>query len=122
MNLDKLNKAYNESRNGANFFVRHWCVRNFQYSDGVSEVCDAGAFWLLDIIATEVPQHVEYGDMEIIKVVAKGGKADVFLEPYEGNTPKWCKHIDTTDMPDGEWTFYLANEGERFALILPSEY
>ena len=41
MNTEKFLKAYNESRNGCNFFVRHPFARRFQYSDGVLECADA---------------------------------------------------------------------------------
>ena len=36
--------------------------------------------------------------------------------------PVWQRQIGATDAPDGLWVFVLANEGERIAMILPSEW
>ena len=55
MNTEALHKAINEVRNGANFFVRHPLCRNVLYSDGVQEVAETGYYWLLGILATELP-------------------------------------------------------------------
>jgi hypothetical protein len=116
--------ALSESRNGANFFVRHWANRQFQYSDGVQELAKAGWFWLLDILATETAQVLRktgepYG---IVKIKAEGGQADIELSIEDDAPPAWSKHIDMTDTPDGEYTLYLADEGTRYALTLMTEY
>jgi len=34
----------------------------------------------------------------------------------------WTRTVPWTDMPVGAWMFYLFDEGERFTMILPSEY
>jgi hypothetical protein len=45
MKVEEFKRAYNETRNGANLFVRHWANQKFQYSDGVEECADCGLYW-----------------------------------------------------------------------------
>jgi hypothetical protein len=115
--------ALAESRNGANYFVRHWYRRNFQYSDGVEELGKAGWMWLIDILATEAADALrKSGDTPgIVHIVAKDGRADIDLTIDDDKPPIWTRHIDWTDTPDGEYDLYLADEGDRFALILMTE-
>jgi hypothetical protein len=124
MNTEKFTAAYGESRNGANHFVRHWAARSLQYSDGVESCAEAGCFWLLDIIATEAlkPLRASGDGLGIIAVKVADGKADIGMTIEDDAPPVWSRHVDYTDMPPGEWKFFLADEGERFALILPTEY
>jgi hypothetical protein len=124
MNETAFRNAFNESRNGANFFVRHPLVRSFQYSDGVQEVADAGAHWLLDIAATELPAALRNsGEIQgILEVHVVDGQADLGLNVDDDRPPVWHRHIDFTDMPDGKWLFELVDEGERVAMILLTEH
>lgn len=119
--------ALAESRNGANYFVRHWAVRNFQFSDGVEELAKAGCMWLVDMIATEAPKRLRdayegQGGQGIINVRVVGSVADITLSVDDDGPNIWSRHIEYTDMPEGEYAFVLADEIERFALILISEY
>lgn len=122
MNTEAFTKAYYESRNGANFFVRHPLVRKFTYSDGVKDCAEAGTYWLLDIAATELPQLCPVGALGVLTVTAGDNKALLKLELDDGVPPVWTRKLDFTDMPDGVWSFYIVNEGERIAFILPTEY
>ncbi len=124
MNTEQFTAAYSESRNGANYFVRHWAARKLQYSDGVESCAEAGIHWLLDIIATEClkPLTASGTCMGIITARVSDGKADLDMSTEDDTPPAWKRHIDYTDMPDGNWKFYLVDEGERYALILPEEY
>ena len=56
MDTETFKAAYNESRNGVNTWFRHPFNHNFHYSDGVQELAEAGCYWLLDVLATEVDQ------------------------------------------------------------------
>lgn len=122
MNTEKFKRAYSETRNGANFFVRHPLVRKFQYSDGVQECADAGCHWMLDIAATELPEHLPLGDLGVLKVHVHKGLASMRLELDDDKPPVWARQSIHTDMPEGPWVFLVVNEGERIAFILPSEY
>lgn len=127
MDKIKFEAAFNQSRNGADHFVRHPLVRSFAYSDGVQECAEAGCYWLLDIAATEVPAVMRTRDESLItlRVAVEGtmamltlyGSGDLFLD--------WKKKIDVTDLPGGIWEFLIADEVEGdtpFRMILVSEY
>jgi hypothetical protein len=106
-----LQRLMGQSRNGSNSFYRHPLVRRFLYTDGVREVAElAGAYWLLDIIATEtigLPQWIAPQGSGIVRVVSANGKADIDLTFVDGAPPVWTRHIDITDFPEGEWAFEL---------------
>lgn len=126
MNEQKFKQAYNASRNGANHFVRHPLVRKFHYSDGVQECAEAGCYWLLDMLATEITaknfKAKDSSTMCIIKINVKNGDGRIVGEFYDGD-PKPYKKKMSTDLPDGEWVFYLSDDGDGvIRCILPSEY
>ncbi len=122
MDSEKFITTYGESRNGANCFYRHWAVRKFQYSDGVKDCADCGMHWFLDVVATEAPAHLHVGDMGIIEMFVSEGIANIHMTLSDSEPPVWSRRQINTDCPSGAWTFYLAHEGERYALILPTEY
>lgn len=123
MNTEKFTQIYNESRNGCNHFVRHPLVRFFQYSDGVQDLAEVGCYWLLDIAATELPKVMrKAGELHgILAATVKNGKARLTFGATD-DVNLWTKKIPYTDLPDGTWSFELADEGERFAMILISEH
>ena len=124
MNVEEFTKAYNEMRNGANFFYKHSLVKYFRYSDGVQECAMAGCYWLLDIAATEIPKKMRQTETQFltleIKVADKKAKLSALGE--DEMTPIWKRNVDYTDMPQGEWKFIISDEEDTFAMILPSEY
>lgn len=125
MNTQAFLKAYEESRNGASFFVRHTLVRNFIFSDGMQECAEAGCYWLLDILATEIrPANFRAKDstLAIAVLTVANSKAELVIEFTDGDEQPFKKSISYTDMPEGEWTFYLALEEGLIKCILPSEY
>lgn len=128
MNANAFIQAYDASRNGCNNFVRHPLVRSFAYSDGVQECAEAGCHWLLDILATELPaqfvKHREDSNTCLVTAKVSKGKATLTAEFVDG-VVGWKKRVDTTDLPEGEWSFYVADEGEmapRYRMILLTEY
>ncbi len=124
MNESEFKRLYNESRNGSNHMVRHPLARNCTYSDGVQEVCETGCYWLLDILCTELPKVIRArGEhMLVITVHVKDSKAHITATGSEDVMMPWSRALDWTDMPEGDWTFYMSDEGVTFVLILPSEY
>jgi len=123
MNNEKFLEAYNESRNGANEFYRHFFVKSFHYSDGVKACAETGLYWLIDILATEAPAQMRKADQTLatVSLIVKGGKAKLVLSG-SGDVVFWTKKISYTDMADGTWVFMLADEETRRALILVTEY
>lgn len=125
MNEAQFKAAYNESRNGANGFIRHPLVKSFHYSDGVQECAEAGCYWLLDVLATEirVKDFVAHESvMCIVKITVKDGTGRIVGEFYDDDPSAYTKSMNT-DLPDGEWVFYLSDDGDNIVrCILPSEY
>jgi len=124
MNTETFLKAYNESRNGVNDFFRHPLVRSFAYSDGIMNVADTGCWWLIDIAATELPAVLKKKGqyMGTLTATTKGGKAKLTMTG-SGDVLLWKRKIDYTDMPDGEWNFFVSIEEDGSArMILSSEY
>ena len=127
MNTEAFTRAYNESRNGANQFFRHPLARLFLYSDGVKECADAGCYWLLDILATELPRafrsRPQFTDMCIVAVTVKDESAKIVGEFEDDDAKPYRRTVDYTDMPAGEWLFYVSNDGDgHLRCILPKEY
>jgi hypothetical protein len=125
MDIDKFREVYRASRNGANDFFFNPLYRQMAYSDGVRDLAETGCYWLLDIIGTEcveVLRECPEPSMCIVTAVVNDGKAKLSLTDADDQPPLWERSIEYTDMPDGTWNLYLADEGERFTLILPSEY
>lgn len=123
MNLEKLSAIYNEGRNGANGFIRHPLVHSFTVSNGVEECADCGIWWLIDIAATEIPAVLrkEKENLGVFKADVYGSVAKLSCDG-SGDRRLWRRTVDWTDMPEGTWTFYIADEASHFVMILPSEY
>lgn len=124
MDIEKFERAYKESRNGANELIRHSLVRSFVMSDGVVECADAGCWWLMDILASELPKvmHAMKETLATVTVKVKKGKASITAAGHQDVPLPWSRVGIWTDMPEGEWVFFLADEGDHRILILSSEY
>ena len=124
MDNDAFFKAYIGSRNGCNKLYMHWCIRSFNYSDGVKECADAGCAWLVDIVATEIPQAMRKHRKPhcMFEVSVKDSKAHLQLTHQDDAPPIWQRDIEYTDMPDGEYVFEICDEGNRVAMILITEH
>ena len=125
MNTEAFIKAYKESRNWASFFVRHPLVRSFISSDGVKECAEAGCYWLLDVLATEI-QHNQFKEKQstfcIVQVVVKDQKCEITGEFFDDDPSPYSKHVPYTDLPEGTWKFYVSFGDSKVICYLPSEY
>lgn len=127
MNQDRFKSVYGESRNGCNSKIRHPLARQLVYSDGVQELAEIGCYWLLDVVGTEfikpMRKHAELFDgMAFLHVDVKDEKAVITLAQDEGEKPVYTRRIDYTDMPEGKWIFYMAEEESHVFMFLPTEY
>lgn len=89
-----------------------------KHTDGVQYFAEqAGAFWLLDVIATEIYPFSDKYPFMVLTLTVKEKKAKLVVDDGDDN---WIfqKNIDFTDCPDGEYRFYLIGD----VLMLPSEY
>ena len=110
---------------GTERYYRHSLVRTVTYTDGVKHFADAaGAYWLLDILATELTGHVRTNEIIFITATSKDGKATLTAVRDKGEPPLWTKNIEFTDLPEGEWDLWFALGGpyDTLVILLPSEY
>lgn len=124
MDIEKFKRAYGESRNGANVLVRHPLVRSFVMSDGVKDCADCGCWWLMDIIATEVPWLMKdtKETLATITVKVKKGKASITASGHQDVPLPWKRAGIWTDMPEGEWVFLVSDNDDHRLILLVSEY
>lgn len=94
--------------------------RWMKYTDGVkffAENAGNGAYWLLDILGTEMRPLTEKEEFLHIEFVVEDGHGTIHVD--DGNDNElYGKNIDYTDCPEGKWEFYLTDN----VLLLPSEY
>jgi len=88
------------------------------HTDGVQYFAEqAGAFWFLDIIATEIHPKSKNEPFIVITLSVNDKKAKIVAD--DGNDKRiFQKNVSYTDCPDGEYRFYLADN----VLMLTSEY
>ena len=98
---------------------RHWAHRRFIFTEGVKAVADhAGAYWLLDIVATEVaPLLIQRWEsreepIHFLRIKVECSKAaTITLERDIDDPLPWRRDLQFTDFPAGEWVFKLAMDG-----------
>lgn len=126
MNTEQFINAYNEPRNGINHWCRNPLYPKFLYSDGVRDCAEAGCYWLLDILGTELPRAFNERDDEymcVVYVKVKDSEAVIVGEFHDDDPKPYRREIDYTDMPDGVWMFYVTDSGDgTLTCILPKEY
>ncbi len=105
---------------GTDEWTRHTLNREMLLTDGVrffAENAGGGAYWLTDIIATEVFPLLGQEAFIHIKMIVADEAAVIIGDDGNDNT-LWQQRIEFTDCPQGEWHFYLKDN----VLLLPSEY
>lgn len=103
---------------GTNNHYTSWLMK-YRYTDGVRYFAqEAGAYWLLEEINFIYVDLARKGKAEFLNIIVKckNRKADILVDDGNGNLLK-KKHISRTDLPEGEWQFYLYDN----TLLLPSE-
>ena len=105
---------------GTEQWTRHWARHSMLMTDGVmffAQHAGGGAFWLMDIIATEVWEVYKNNPFVFITLKVADSKAQLVVDDGNDNV-LWEKAIDYTDCPEGDWQFYLTDN----VVLLPSEY
>lgn len=132
MTANELKSAIDGYYGGSEGRTRHWANRRLIYTDGVKAVAEAaGAYWLLDIVATEVAPiclRMWEDDSEhttFFKMTVLNSKAKMWLERDTDEPRLWKRDLDFTTFPDGEWVFYLMMDAglDRpvLVMLLPQE-
>lgn len=126
MNTEAFIGAYRESRNGTEGFHLNPLYRNFLYSDGMKACAEAGCYWLLDILGTELTRPMFKTRDSVICIVSvkvADQRASITGEFEEDDASPYRREIDYTDLPEGEWVFYVSDDGDgKLRCILPTEY
>lgn len=125
MNTEAFKKAYNESRNGTDGWTRHPLARNFVYSAGVKECAEAGCYWLLDILGTELPGVFRRNPNEhllVVNVKVIDNAATLTGTFSDDAPPQYKRKVAYTDMPEGTWTFLAAQGADAAYCYLLTEH
>jgi hypothetical protein len=91
-------------------------------TDGAKYLADgAGAYWLMDAIASYLPQFTGKEDFIVAKLVRTGISAQLTLDDGNGRVLDQ-QHIPYTDFPLISIQLYACWGGEFWVLMLCSEY
>lgn len=103
-------------------FFRHW-TRRLIYTAGVKFLADeAGAFWLIDAIASHLPSIKGEEFMVWRLDVREDRTATLTADDGNGNILT-VQQVPFTDYPESHAEFYVVRTpGEPDVLMLPCEY
>jgi len=91
-------------------------------TDGAKYVAEhAGAYWLMDAIASYLPQYTGTEEFITAKLTVVRGSANLILDNGNGNVLT-RQHIPFTDFPMPSITLYACWGGEFWVVMLPGEY
>jgi hypothetical protein len=97
-------------------------TRHAVLTDGTKYLAEAaGAFWLMDAIASYLPQFTGKQDFIVAKLVRTGSAAQLTLDDGNGRVLDQ-QHIEYTDFPLTSFQLYACWGGEFWVLMLCSEY
>lgn len=117
-----MNKADLQQFTGTEAYHR-WSILfpRFVLTDGAKYVADeAGAYWLMDAIASHINAYYTE-TFALARLVVKDSKAVLTIE--DGNDGVLAKQdIEYTDFPLGEVKLYMQPQDDLWVIMLPSEY
>lgn len=91
-------------------------------TDGCKYLADhAGAYWLMDAIASYLPQFTGREEFISAKLTVVRGVADLILDNGNGKVLD-RQHIPFTDFPLASINLYACWGGEFWVVMLPGEY
>jgi hypothetical protein len=104
---------------GTEHWYRHPLVRGVTYTDGVKYVADeAGAHWLLDIIATQQHERkIKIEPFQVWRLAIKEGKGSITVDNGEGKA-LYHQTLDYTTFPEPGITLWVCDR----VILLPGEY
>jgi hypothetical protein len=117
--IDLRNSLYGFT--GSEQMYRHALNRNVIYTEGVqffAENAGNGAYWLLDILATEPAILAQQKEFAAVVLSVKDGGATLTVTDGNKGPPVFSREISFTDCPEGVWKFYMIDG----VILLPSEY
>lgn len=108
---------------GSETIYRHWTNR-LVYTEGVRYLAEnAGAYWLIDAIASYQPQDEPF-QVWVLKCEGQGAsrKAALTMHPDLPGPEIIRQEIEFTDFVLDEIKLYVEVEGDKTVLLLPSEH
>ncbi len=102
-------------------------VKNFVVTDGIMGFCNAGeAHWVYDVVASYVYKLTQINDsFFVVNIKVDSKQRCIFntLNEEEGERKAQIKQkIPFTDLPVGEYEFYLIYNGEYYVMMCKGEY
>ena len=118
--MNKLNPANLAQFTGT---TAYWRIgTSAVLTDGAKYVADAaGAYWLMDAIASYVLQFTGREEFVVAKLIVTANKAELTLDDGNSNVLD-RQHIAYTDFPIQSFQMYACWSGEYWVLMLPTEY
>ncbi len=109
---------------GTERYYRHRCGLEVLLTEGAKFLADqAGAYWLMDIIASTIPyfQQDTFVCVDFVRE-AQGEGATITVTDGNGKT-HYRQEIPYTDFPFLNFRLFVAVDGyhERYVVMLPSE-
>jgi len=106
---------------GSACLYKHPLYKVPQYTEGVRyflQNAGNGAYWLLDLIATEPAIGKLAREFASIKLHVKGSSARLWVNDGHLGKDVYERNIEYTDCPEGTYSFYWTDN----VLMLASEY
>ncbi len=103
---------------GSACWYQHPLVPSITYTDGVQYFAEqAGAYWLLDIMATECFRLLAAQPFLTVTAISEAQQCQINVTDGNG-LELLARHIPYTDLIPGSWRFFVTDH----VMLLPSEY
>lgn len=113
---------------GTEQWYRHPLNRRMLYTDGVQYLAEnggqQGAYWVLDKVALEICPLLDSKKQAFgaVSLTVNPDQTAVMIVTDGNDQLLLRREMRYTDLQNGEWRFYLIEEGDHRVLLLPSEY
>lgn len=110
---------------GSETIYRHPLNRRVLYTEGVQHFAQNagnGAYWFLDILATEPAILKEAREFAVVTLTVSADGTGARIQVTDGGKTEpevtvFSRRLEFTDCPPGEWKFFF----ENLTLMLPGE-
>jgi hypothetical protein len=111
---------------GTNEYHRLTVAKNFLVTDGVKSFAEASsAHWLLDVVMSYLPKIDEINDYFFVPTIKVNNDNEgifrIHQEIYGKRKTIVRQKIPFTDLPAGDYKFFLFKEFGRFIMVFPEE-
>ncbi|OAI21758.1 hypothetical protein A1359_19055 [Methylomonas lenta] len=113
---------------GTEQWYRHPLNRRMLYTDGVQYLAEnggqQGAYWVLDKVALEICPLLDSKKQAFgaLSLTVNPDQTAVMIVTDGNDQLLLRREMRYTDLQNGEWRFYLIEEGDHRVMLLPSEY